>query len=160
MTMAILMEPAAAPWLRDLNRLFSNEAGRNPFVPPADVIVRNEDVTIYMDVPGMRAEDLEIELEQDTLSVRGERAYPYGEDEDEDGVWRRIERGFGRFERSLRVPQGLNPDAIQAELTHGVLELRIPKPESLKPHRIPIQAHDGGGAQPQVVEGSAQDQNA
>ena len=55
---------------------------------------------------------------------------------------RRIERGFGRFERSLRVPAGLDPDAVQASLSDGVLELRIPKPASLKPHRIPIRAGD------------------
>jgi HSP20 family protein len=146
MTMAILMEPAAAPWLRDLNRLFSNEAGRNPFVPPADVIVRNEDVTIYMDVPGMRAEDLEIELEQDTLSVRGERAYPYGEDE--DGVWRRIERGFGRFERSLRTPPGLDPDQVQAALADGVLTLTIPRPQPPQPKRVQITA----GGEPRTIE--------
>jgi hypothetical protein len=86
-------------------------------------------VSVYMDVPGIHGEDLAIELENDILSIRGERPFPYA-------------------------------DAIQAALTHGVLELRIPKPESLKPHRIPIQARTGDGAQPQVVEGSAQNQNA
>jgi HSP20 family molecular chaperone IbpA len=60
-----------------------------------------------------------------------------------DAAIRRIERGFGRFERSLRVPPGLEPDAIQARLVDRVLELRIPRPESMKPHRIPIQTSDG-----------------
>jgi HSP20 family protein len=128
------------------------------FVPPADVLVDDEGVSVYMDVPGIRGEDLAIELENDILSIRGERPFPY--EDRGDAAIRRIERGFGAFERSLRVPQGLNPDAIQAELTHGVLELRIPKPESLKPHRIRIDAGDGDGGQPQVVEGRAQDHSA
>jgi HSP20 family protein len=152
MTMAILMEPAGAAWLRDLNRLFVNEAGRNAFVPPADVIVRNEDVTIYMDVPGMRADDLEVELEQDTLSVRGERTSPYGEDE--DGVWRRIERGFGRFERSLRTPAGLDPDQVQAALADGVLTVTIPRPQPPQPKRVQITA----GGESRTIEAAGTEQ--
>src|SRR4051812_8262515 len=91
-------------------------------------------------LPGIRGEDLDIELENDILSIRGDRRFAY--EGRGDAAIRRIERGFGRFERSLRVPQGLNPDAVQAELAHGVLQLRIPRPESLKPHRIPIHAHN------------------
>ena len=155
--MSALMEQQ--DFLRDLNQFITGRRVTQ-FVPPADVLVDDEGVSVYMDVPGIRGEDLAIELENDILSIHGERPFPY--QDRGDAAIRRIERGFGRFERSLRVPQGLNPDAIQAELTHGVLELRIPKPESLKPHRIPIQAHDGDGdgAQPQVGESSAQDQNA
>jgi HSP20 family protein len=143
--------------LRDLNQFI---AGRRvaQFMPPADVLVDEEGVSVYMDVPGIRGEDLDIELENDILSIRGERPFPY--EGRGDAAIRRIERGFGRFERTLRVPQGLNPDAVQAALSDGVLELRIPKPESLKPHRIPIQARDGDASRPQVVEGSGQTQGA
>ena len=124
------------PWLRDLNRFFNNEGAVSSFVPPADVLVDDDGVTVYMDVPGVGTGHLDIELENDMLTVRGERPYPYGDDANLTG--RRIERGFGRFERSLRVPRGLNPDAIEASLTDGVLTLRIPKPESLKPRRIQV----------------------
>jgi HSP20 family protein len=77
--------------------------------------------------------------------VRGERPNPYGGEGDngERDTWRRIERGFGRFERSLRVPRGLNPDAIQASLHDGVLTLRVPKPEELKPRRIQVREEPG-----------------
>src|SRR4051812_18380532 len=141
--MSALMEQQ--DFLRDLNQLITGRRVTQ-FVPPADVLVDDEGVSVYMDVPGIRGEDLAIELENDILSIHGERPFPY-QDRGEAAI-RRIERGFGRFERSLRVPQGLNPDAIEAALNHGVLELRIPKPESLKPHRIPIQARDGDVAQP------------
>ena len=100
------------------------------------MLVDDDGVTVYMDVPGVDSGHLDIELENDMLTVRGERAYPYGDDSILTG--RRIERGFGRFERSLRVPRGLDPDAIEASLTDGVLTLRVPKPESLKPRRIQV----------------------
>jgi HSP20 family protein len=153
--MSALMEQQ--DFLRDLNQLITGRRVAQ-FMPPADLLVDDEGVSVYMDVPGIRGEDLDIELENDILSIRGDRPFPY-EDRGEAAI-RRIERGFGRFERALRVPQGLNPDAVQAALSNGVLELRIPKPESLKPHRIPIQARDGDSSQPQVIEGSAQSQSA
>ncbi len=137
--MTALTEPFP-PWLRDLNRFFNTEGTVSAFVPPADVLVDDDGVTVFMDIPGVGSDQLDIELENDMLTVRGERPYPYGEDG--DGGVRRIERGFGRFERSLRVPRGLDPDAIEASLTNGVLHLRIPKPESLKPRRIEIKGDE------------------
>jgi HSP20 family protein len=134
--MSALMEQQQ-DFLRDLSDLIGGR--RVPqFVPPADVLVDDEGVTVYMDVPGLAAGAVDIELENDILTIRGERPFPY--EQHGDAAIRRIERGFGRFERSLRVPAGLDPDTVQAALTDGVLELRIPKPESLKPHRIPIRA--------------------
>ena len=107
-----LVEPVA-PWLRDLSQVLHNQAAANAFIPPADLLVDDDGVTVYMDVPGLRTENLELELENDVLTVRGERPFPYPH-EDGQGPVRRIERGFGRFERTLRVPRGLDPDAIQA----------------------------------------------
>ena len=155
--MSALMEQQ--DFLRDLNQVITGRRVAQ-FMPPADILVDDGGVSVYMDVPGIRGEDLAIELENDILSIRGDRPFPY--EDRGDAAIRRIERGFGSFERSLRVPQGLNPDAVQANLTDGVLELRIPKPESMKPRRIPIHAHDGDGdgSQPQVIEGSAQSQSA
>jgi HSP20 family protein len=136
--MTTIVEPFA-PWLRDLNRVFTSENQVASFVPPADVIVDEDAVTVYMDVPGITGDQLDVELENETLTVRGERPYPYGSD---GGAVRRIERGFGRFERTLRVVRGLDPDAIEASLANGVLTLRLQKPESLKPHRIQITGDD------------------
>jgi HSP20 family protein len=113
-------------------------------VPPADVIVRDDGVTVHMDVPGLNPDSLEIEIENDVLTVRGERRPP-AEIEDGDRTVRRIERRFGKFERSLRVPRGLDPNAIDASISDGVLTLRIPKPETAKPHRVQIKARDSQG---------------
>jgi HSP20 family protein len=143
-----LMEPVA-PWLRDLNRFFTTQGGAvaAPFMPAADVIVSDDSVRIEMDVPGLRAENLEIELENDLLTVRGERPFPYAGQEYER-TWRHIERAFGRFERSIRVPRGLDPDSVEAALTDGVLGVRIPKPASPQPHRVQIK---GGGEEARAV---------
>jgi len=148
--MTTTMEPVA-PWLRDLNRFFTNEGAVAAFIPPADVIVADDGVRVYMDVPGVSGEQLDIELENDLLTVRGERPLPYGAQDGGDQVTRRIERAFGKFERTLRVPRGLEPDSIKASLKDGVLTLQLPKPESLKPRKIPIQ---GGDSQPRDIEGT------
>jgi HSP20 family protein len=150
--MSVLVEPFP-PWLRDVNRFFSDETRVPAFVPPADVLVHDDGVTVYMDIPGVAADAVEIELENDVLAVRGERPYPYAS---ENGAnVRRIERGFGAFERTLRVPRGLDPDAVEASLSDGVLTLRIPQPEELKPHRIQVRP----GTQPRTIEGTATDSN-
>jgi HSP20 family protein len=143
-----MMDPLA-PWLRDLNRLMTSDPAPAAFIPPADVLVTDAGVSVYMDVPGLRDEDLDIELENDTLTIRGERRFPYEMGEGER-VWRHIERRFGRFERTLRVPGGMDPNAVEASLTDGVLTLRIPKPEALKPHRVQIKP----GAQTRDIEGA------
>src|ERR1700716_3505365 len=137
--MATMLVEPFAPWLRDLTQALQGQGAPAPFVPPADVLVDDEAVTVYMDVPGLRSEDLEIELENDVLTVRGERPYPYERDQGSAPA-HRIERGFGRFERSLRVPGGLDPDAIEASLSDGVLTLRIPKPATPRAKRIEIKA--------------------
>jgi HSP20 family protein len=141
--MTMITEPSA-PWLRDLNRLFTAEGAVAGFVPPADVIVHDDGVTVYMDVPGLNPESLEIEIENDVLTVRGERRPP-AEVEDGERTVRRIERRFGKFERSLRVPGGLNADAIEASMADGVLTLHIPKPETAKPHRVQIKVGESPG---------------
>jgi len=141
--MATTMVEPFAPWLREFNQIMHNQGTVSAFIPPADLLIDDDGVTVYIDVPGLRAENLEIELENDTLTIRGERPFPYSH-EDGGGPVRRIERGFGRFERTLRVPAGLNPESVQADLHDGVLTLRIPKPETLRPRRIEIKAETNG----------------
>ena len=144
--MTMVMEPLA-PWLRDRDRYVSSGRTVRGFFPLADALVTDEAVTIHMDMPGVGREQLEIELENDVLTVRGERPFPY-RSENGDRASRHIERGFGRFERGLRVPRGFDPGAVEASLLDGVLTLRIPKPERLKPHRIEI------SEEPRTLEGS------
>jgi HSP20 family protein len=155
MSMPMFLEPFAP--LFDLQRDFNRFAGTGirPFVPAADVLVTDEDVTVHMDVPGLSADNLEIELENDVLTIRGERPVPYAPQTNGNGgtawQWQHVERSFGRFERTLRVPAGLDPEAIEASVTDGVLTLRLPKPEALKPRRIQINA---AGRETRELEGA------
>jgi HSP20 family protein len=112
------------------------------FLPPADVLVSEDVVTVYMDVPGIKAEDLDIQLENDMLTVRGERRPPW---ESLEGCSARIERSFGAFERTLRVTDGLDPDAIEAAMSDGVLTLRLPQPAQPQPRRIQIRPRTATG---------------
>jgi HSP20 family protein len=97
----------------------------------------------------MTEEDVAIEVQDNTLRVSGERRE---EHERKERGWHRVERSFGRFSRSLTLPEGVDADAVKASFDKGVLEVRIPKPEERKPRRIAIKSANGGPAQ---VEGTA-----
>ncbi len=128
--MALTMEPLYE-LQRDFNRLAGG--GARGFVPPADLLETDDEVLLYMDVPGLDADSLEIELENNVLTVRGERRPP-----EDARNWQRLERGFGRFERSVHVRSGLEAENIEASVADGVLTLRLRKPERLKPRRVEI----------------------
>lgn len=118
---------------------FTMPAARTAFVPDADLTVSDGDLVLTVDVPGLTAEDLEIEVLDDALVVRGERKRP----EIAEGTrWVHAERGFGRFERRVQLPRGVDPDRVTAKVDHGVLSLIVPKPERLVPRRIEITTPD------------------
>ena len=147
--MTLLFEPFAP--LFELSRQLSSSGVRS-FLPPADVVVTDDDVTVTMDLPGMTADDVAIELRDDVLTVKGERAFPYANETDGDQrVWQRLERGFGSFERVLRLPAGFDPDAITASMSDGVLTLRMPKPEERRRRRIEVAT----GQDDATIEGAA-----
>jgi HSP20 family protein len=106
--------------------------------------------TLRADLPGMTEADVSIEVRDNTLTLSGERQ---AEHEDRQRGYYRLERQSGKFSRALSLPEGVNADAIEANFAHGVLEVRIPKPEERKPRRIEIKATDGNGKP--TLEGSA-----
>ena len=151
--MALLMKPE--PFATDFDRLFNqlfdrNESARR-WVPAMDLVEHEDHFVLRADLPGMREDDVNIEIRDNTLTLSGERK---AEHEERQRGWYRLERQFGRFSRALSLPEGVNADAIEANFNHGVLEVRIPKPEERKPRRIQIKA-TGGNGQPHTLEGSA-----
>lgn len=148
--MATMLRPPVAPWMRELSRFVNTPGAASSFLPPADVIIREDGVTVYMDVPGMTVEQLDIELENNMLTVRGERRPPW---ESLEGATARIERSFGAFERTLRVTDDLDPDAIEAAMSDGVLTLRLPQPAHPRSRRIQIRpsASIGSGSSPSAA---------
>ena len=155
--MALLMKPE--PFTREVDRLFDaffgggeSAAGRR-WVPPMDLVEADDHFVLKADLPGLAEDDVAIEIQDGTLKISGERR---AEHEEREQGWYRIERSFGSFQRSLSLPEGVNPDGVTAEFDKGVLELRIPKPEERKPRRIEIKPHAGNG-RPAEVEGTAEE---
>ncbi|HVG74471.1 MAG TPA: Hsp20/alpha crystallin family protein [Thermoleophilaceae bacterium] len=140
--MALLMKPE--PFSREIDRVFDaffgqTDQGRR-WMPPVDLVEAEDHFVLKADLPGLADGDVNIEVQ--------------AEHEQREKGWYRIERSFGRFSRSLTLPDGVDPDRIEASFSHGVLEVRIPKPEERKPRRIEISGSNGNG-QPVAVEGSA-----
>jgi HSP20 family protein len=87
------------------------------------------------DLPGMTEDDINIEIKDNVLTVSGERRA----DREEKGEgYHRVERAFGSFSRSLSLPQGIDPEHVEANFEKGVLEVRVPKPAEAKPTRVQI----------------------
>jgi HSP20 family protein len=152
--MALLMKPE--PFSREVDRLFDaffgaeREQGRR-WVPPVDLVEADDHFVLKADLPGLTEQDVSIEVQDNTLTISGQRN---AEHESSERGWYRIERSFGSFSRSLTLPDGVDAEAIAASFDHGVLEVRIPKPEERKPRRVEISA--GNGSTP-AVEGTAKD---
>lgn len=119
---------------------FSAQYHRTGFLPPADVTVSDGDLVLTMDLPGVTADDLEIEVVDGTLAVRGERRRPKLA---EGTRWTHMERAFGRFDRRINLPEGVDPDKVTASFDNGVLSLIVPKPERMIPRTIAIGSAGG-----------------
>jgi HSP20 family protein len=140
----------------DMNRLFntffdtttSGNGGSAPrhWIPAMDLVETDDHFVLKADLPGLTDEDVKIDVEDDVLTVSGERK---SEHEDKGEGYVRVERSYGSFRRSLTLPEGVDPEAVTASFDRGVLEVRIPKPEERKPRRVAIQV----GNQPAAIEG-------
>jgi HSP20 family protein len=151
--MALLVKPE--PFTREIDRVFDaffgqTDQGRR-WVPPMDLVEAEDHFVLKADLPGLTEGDVNIEVQDGTLTISGERK---AEHEQREKGWYRIERSFGSFNRSLTLPDGVDPDRIEASFSNGVLEVHIPKPEERKPRRISISSGNGNG-KPAEVEGTA-----
>ena len=127
----------------DMNRLFNtffetpgngSTYGRH-WVPAMDLVEDSEHFVLRADLPGLDEEDVKVEVEDDTLTLSGERKV---EHRDEQEGYFRLERSTGAFRRTLRLPAGVQPEGIEAKFDRGVLEVRIPKPAEPEPKRIQV----------------------
>ncbi len=140
---------------QEMNRLFGSvfdtqAGGRNGdslrrWIPAMDLVEEGEHYVLRADLPGVEESDVNIELEDNVLTISGERRSK--SEESREGYYR-IERASGAFSRSLTLPEGIDPASIRASFEKGVLEVTIPKPEERKPRKVAINVGDT----PAVVE--------
>jgi HSP20 family protein len=121
--------------LRSDDAAFATPAGA--FGPALDVEESADAFTLHVELPGVGADDVEVSLEDNVLTVSGERRFY--DDREVDG-FRRIERSFGRFHRSVRLPDRVDADRVRATHRDGVLTITVPKAEDAKPRRITVEA--------------------
>ena len=160
--MSLLIRPE--PFTREVDRLFDRlfdaPAAGQRWMPAMDLIEVEDHYLLKADLPGLSEEDVSIEVDQGVLTVAGERK---AEHEQREKGWHRIERSFGSFQRQLTLPEGVDPDAVSADFDRGVLTVRIPKPERVKPRRITIGHGANGNGQTamnggsEAVEGTAEE---
>jgi HSP20 family protein len=143
------------PFSSEINRLFDTLFETSPanrsqrWAPAMDLVEAEDHFVLKADLPGLSEDDITLEVQDNVLTISGERK---AEHERKEKGFYRLERSFGRFSRSLTLPEGVNAGAIKASFDKGVLEVSILKPEERKPRRIEIGAN---GGEPKTVEGTA-----
>ncbi|MEW6260155.1 MAG: Hsp20/alpha crystallin family protein [Thermodesulfobacteriota bacterium] len=103
--------------------------------PLVDIFDKDDAIVIHAELPGVKKEDVSIEVKDNVLTLRGERTE--SKEIKEDKYYRK-ERTFGSFHRAFTLPAAVNPDSIKATFKDGVLEIEIPKPEEQKPKQVKI----------------------
>jgi HSP20 family protein len=126
---------------------------RGSFIPPVDIYEDENSISLRLEIPGMKQEDLDIRLENNTLTVRGERNF---EKEEKEENFHRIERRYGSFARSFTLPNTVDTDSVNADYKDGVLSISLGKRAETKPKQIKV----GVGSAKPVIEGKKSGQAA
>ena len=108
---------------------------RGSWVPAINILERQDAMVITADLPGLKAEDVEVTVEEGTLSIRGERKL---EEASEGETYHRVERLYGVFERTFTLPNSVDVDKIEARFSDGEMVLTLPKREESKPRSVKI----------------------
>jgi HSP20 family protein len=126
-----------------MNRLFHDSFGdtreealtTNTFAPAVDVYEDEHNVTLKVEVPGIDEKDIDVRIENNTLTVHGERKF---EKEEKEENYRRVERQYGSFTRTFTLPQTVDQDSVQANYDKGVLKIQLAKKAEAKPKQIKV----------------------
>jgi HSP20 family protein len=127
-----------------MNRLFGNVylrdedvTNRSEWIPPVDIFENDHhDLVVKAELPDMTREDIEVTVENNTLTLRGTKKFP-GEVKEEQ--FRRIERSYGTFSRSFTLPNTVDPSKVSAEYKNGVLTVKLPFREEARPRTINVE---------------------
>jgi HSP20 family protein len=139
-----------------LNQLFADAARGTDelttagFVPPVDIYEDEHSVSLKLEVPGIEEKDLDVRVENQTLTVRGERRF---EKEEKEENFHRIERRYGAFSRSFTLPTTVDSERIEADYVNGVLHVRLAKKAEAKPKQIKVSVGQQQGLK--TIEGKS-----
>jgi HSP20 family protein len=142
------------PMNRLINSLFDSATAPGSgvstrrWLPATDLIESETHYVLRSDLPGVSEDDISIELDHDVLTISGERK---AETREQTGGYVRVERVSGSFSRSVRLPEGVDAEAITAAFDNGVLEVSVPKPEQPKPRKVQITV---GGSESHAIDGA------
>lgn len=133
---AVALGPLVA---REFDQFFRDVApgGTRELVPPADVYETAEGITLHVDLPGHDAKNIEVKVENDTLTLKSERKV---ERSDKDGA-RRLERSFGVYTRSFVLPRTVDTSRVEARYENGVLTLTLPRREESRPRVVEVKVN-------------------
>ena len=127
-----------------MNRLFRDSFGpegreealtSTTFAPPVDVYEDEHNVTLKIEVPGIEEKDIDVRIENNTLTVHGERKF---EKEEKEENYRRVERQYGSFTRTFTLPNTVEQESVQADYDKGVLKIKLAKKAEAKPKQIKV----------------------
>jgi HSP20 family protein len=133
-----------------MNRLFQDSFGQGTtgdeglttttFVPPVDIYEDEHNITLKLEVPGIDQKDIDVRVENNTLTVRGERKF---EKEEKEENFHRVERRYGSFYRAFTLPTTVDPDSVSADYENGVLKIKLAKKAEAKPKQIKVNVGQG-----------------
>ncbi len=146
----------------EVNRLFSTNLtrgfgeegiGRGAWNPSVDIYENKEQIVLEAELPGMNRDEFELSVENNVITLRGERQF---EKKDDTDNYHRVERSYGSFTRSFTLPQTVSADGATAEYRNGVLRVTLPKREETKARRIQISG-EGSATSARTIETKAED---
>ncbi|HEX9071261.1 MAG TPA: Hsp20/alpha crystallin family protein [Pseudolabrys sp.] len=139
----------ASPFMslqREIDRLFEDFSrgfptiagnGATALMPSMDVTETDKEIEITAELPGLEEKDVQINVADNILTIRGEKK---AEKEQKDKNYRLVERSYGAFERTLELPEGVNADAIKANISKGLLKVTVPKPAPTQAKKIEVKS--------------------
>ena len=138
------------PSLQNQFNRFFNEAFRNQseesalttWAPSVDIYETPNELVVKADLPDVNEKDIDVRVENNLLTIRGERKFEKSVSEDN---YLRVERTYGAFSRSFSLPNAVNPESIRAEYKNGVLTVNLPKREESKPRQVKVTVNAANG---------------
>jgi HSP20 family protein len=121
-------------WEEPFNRFFGDPAVR-PWTPAVDIVETEDELTLRADLPGMNQEDIDVQIENGTLTLKGTRKL---EQEEKDKGYHRIERSYGSFMRAFSLPETVDAETAKASYKDGVLQIAFARREAAKPKSVKV----------------------